>query len=76
MTGKHKPTPPARREAVLRHQAEQLLKDAAAWGYDVRVDTHGGPDEPYIIELTPRYAQDANPAANDARPQTATPRTP
>lgn len=48
---KHKPTTPENREAALRFQAEQLLKDAEAWGYLVNV-THASTG--HVIHVEPR----------------------
>lgn len=56
MSDKHPPTPPARREAALRYQAQQLLRDAAAWGYRVEIHTVGGMDGPrtsILVTLDP-----------------------
>lgn len=59
---KHRPTSPANREAVLRFQAEQLLRDAAAWGYRVCITLAEGPgDEVHqtirILKAIPPYAE-------------------
>lgn len=59
----HEPTPPDRRAAALRFQAERLIHDAAAWGYDIRLDTMGSAEEPHVIELTPHPEPTALPPA-------------
>lgn len=46
----HEPTPAARRVAALRFQAEQLLRDAAAWGYTVSVDPRAS-DPVYVAPM-------------------------
>lgn len=68
----HPPTPPARRVAALRYQAEQLLRDAAAWGHTVVVihpcyagrQPHGEP----VIHVIP-HEQSRQPAQPRELPQ-------
>lgn len=43
--GMHPPTPHARRVAVLRAQARQLMRDAAAWGLQVTITLTDGPGD-------------------------------
>lgn len=62
----HEPTPPARRVAALQYQAEQLLRDAAAWGYVVLIDGYPGP----VIHVLPA-PNDNQPSAHPPAPARA-----
>jgi hypothetical protein len=62
---KHKPTSPENRKAYLRAQAQRLLDEAAAWGYEVRILS--GPN--IVLLREDPHAQETRTGDSDELPQ-------